>query len=127
MIMRKLSLSLVLLGILSSEALALTTAELRDDCSAEARLNARKPLAGDGVLAGICAGYIQGVLETAPTQTFCPPNPTPPGISVGAVKNFLLEHPNENEGIAANTVIKALSAAYPCAKQKEKSFDPFEP
>ena len=127
MFVLKLSLFLVLISSLNLEALALTTSELRDNCSAEARLNARKPRAGDGVLAGICAGYIQGVLETAPVHAFCPPNPTSPGSSVDTVKNFLLDHPNENEGIAANTVIKALSAAYPCAKQKENSFDPFEP
>lgn len=125
--MRHLSLLFVLMALPSLDLLALTTAELREDCEAETRLNSRQAQAGDAILAGICVGYIEGIVESTATQGFCPTNAMVPGTAVGAVKAFLAGNPNESGGLAAKSVAKALSLAFPCKKPNSESFDPFAP
>jgi hypothetical protein len=93
--MRHLSLMFILLALPSLNLLALTTAELRVDCEAETRLNSKQTQPGDAILAGICVGYIEGIVESTATPDFCPTKPMVPGTAVGAVKAFLAGNPKK--------------------------------
>ena len=74
--------------------------------------------APQGVDAGICLGYISGVLETFDMlQRICAPKVTPSIDPIEPIIRYLNMHSEMKQWLAPIAILTAGETVYPCAKR----------
>ncbi len=122
----------LLIAVWAEGAWALSGQALLDSCEEHIKtrdsdkVHTRAHAFDSGVRAGNCVGYIYGVIESHDFLTlknrsmsrFCMPRSVGAGHLIGVVLRHIKGDPLSLERIAAEEIALALSAAFPCARQR---------